>query len=71
MGKSLGLNILRVKELKGFKAYMMCPVDVTLVQRQPLYVCITRNASVLQGGKKDCHAMSMRQKQQKNRVASC
>ena len=25
----------------------MCPVDVTLVQRQPLYVCITRNAAVL------------------------
>lgn len=26
----------------------MCPVDVTLVQCQSLYVCITRDAAVLQ-----------------------
>ncbi len=50
-GVNLVENQTAETESAPWDAYVMWPVDVTLVQCQPLYVCITRNAAVLQRGR--------------------
>lgn len=61
-------NYTAMKRIKGGceDAYVVCPVDVTLVQCQPLYVCITRNTAVLRGDRnkrvKKCNTLAQDQR---------